>query len=90
MHGDYFWRCGEIGSHASEAARIITEWSCIDEGEWMERRRRVRRKDRRQKRTRGGGKRLERFRDLVGYGKGIVQIMVDEHRDAQIDNREDL
>jgi hypothetical protein len=38
MHGGCFWMYYEIGSRASEAARIMAEWSCIDEREWMERR----------------------------------------------------
>jgi hypothetical protein len=45
MHGGCFWRYCEIRSCANEAARIIMEWSYIDEEEWMERQRRVRRED---------------------------------------------
>ncbi len=30
------------------------------------------------------------FGDLVGYGESVVQIMVDEYRDAQIDSGEGL
>jgi hypothetical protein len=36
MHGGYFWICCEIGSRASEATRVMMEWSCIDERDWME------------------------------------------------------
>jgi hypothetical protein len=45
MHGDCVWIYCEIESRASEAARIMMEWSCIDEREWMELERRVRSKE---------------------------------------------
>ncbi len=87
MHGGCFWMYYEIGSRASEAARIMAEWSCIDEREWMERRRKERRKDRRPRRT---AKEKEDQRELLEVvdDKSVVQIMVDEYRDAQIDSGE--
>jgi len=57
MHGDYFWRYCEIGSRTSEVARIMAEWSCIDEQEQMERQRMGRRQNRRPRRTDGEKKR---------------------------------
>jgi len=60
MHGGYFWICCEIGSRVSEAARIMAEWSCIDEREWMERRQMERRQDKRPKRIGGEGGKDER------------------------------
>ncbi len=44
----------------SEAARIMAEWSCIDEREWMERQQMERRQDKRPKRIGGEGGKDER------------------------------
>ncbi len=69
MHGGCVWICCEIGSHASEVARIMTEWNCIDEREWMERR-----TEGKEQGTKAKGGREEEaveqtiFRDLASYG----------------------
>jgi hypothetical protein len=48
------------------------EWSCIDEQEWMERRRMERKQDRRPKRTGGeGGKIRGNFWRLSGMWTGV-------------------
>ncbi len=69
MHGGYIWICCEIGSRASETARIMTEWSCIDEREWMEHRTKGKEQGAKAK----GGQEEEAakqtiFKDLAGYG----------------------
>ncbi len=54
MHGGYVLICCEIGSRASEAAQIMTEWRCIDEREWMERRTKGKEQGSKAKRRTGG------------------------------------
>ncbi len=69
MHGGCVWICCEIRSRASEVARIMMEWNCIDEWEWMEHRTEGKEQGAKEK----GGKEEEAgeqtiFRDLAGYG----------------------
>ncbi len=69
MHGRCVWICCEIGLCASEAARIMTGWSCIDEREWMERRTEGKEQGAKEKKGReeeAGEQTI--FRDLAGYG----------------------
>jgi hypothetical protein len=47
----------------------MMKWSCIDEREWMERRRRERRKDRRPKRTK---KKRQKIREILGRLEGAM------------------